>query len=121
MTFRDIKSHFFSLTQIADSVNNSRRVIIFLSSNFHLSDWCKYEFKMAQINGFNEQRNRVIVILDGEIEELDKLDEEIKSYLTMHLYIKWGDPWFWQKLRYAMPHRRRVNDKEIVQTKETVI
>lgn len=92
--------------QIAESIQTSRRTIIFLSANFHLSDWCKYEFKMAQVNTFNERRNRVIVILHGEINELEKLDDEMKSFLKLHLYLKWNDARFWTKLFYAMPHRK---------------
>lgn len=70
---------------------------------------------MAQTETFSEKRNRVIVILNGEIDELDKLDDDMKSYLKLHLYIKWGDPWFWQKLLYAMPHKLMRKSYSMIQ------
>lgn len=61
---------------------------------------------MAQVNTFNEKRNRVIVILHGEIDELENLDDEMKIFLKLHLYLKYNDTRFWAKLCYAMPHRK---------------
>ncbi|XP_076396657.1 uncharacterized protein LOC143265902 isoform X2 [Megachile rotundata] len=103
--FREWLAGEYIPTQIARSVENSRRTIVVLSTNFLNSVWGRMEFKAAHCQALSEGRTRVILILYGEINVTDDFDPDLKAYLNMHTYIKWGDPSFWDKLRYALPHR----------------
>ncbi|KAJ6637234.1 Protein toll [Pseudolycoriella hygida] len=90
---------------IAESVENSRRTIIILSSNFIKSEWAMHEFHYAFCKSLAEKRNRLIIVKVGDIGDIDKLDDTIKSYVKTRTYIESEDKWFWDKLVYALTHR----------------
>lgn len=97
--------------QITRSVENSRRTIIVLSKKFVKSLWGLLEFRTAHVSALSEGRVRVIVLVIDDVTEDDTLDLQLRGYLFTNTYLKWGDPWFWDRLKYAMP-RKGMTDKE---------
>lgn len=92
--------------QIVESVKNSRRTIVVLSKSFKDSVWGIMEFRIAHTQSMKERRTRLIVIIKDDV-DLKNVSSEISAYLNTNTYIKSDDPWFWQKLRYALPHRKK--------------
>ncbi|XP_028898254.2 protein toll-like [Zeugodacus cucurbitae] len=63
------------------------------------------EFRTAHQCSLNERRARIIIVKYGELTNTELLDKELRAYLQMNTYLDWQDTRFWDKLRYAMPHK----------------
>lgn len=100
--FRDFPVGASIAESIISAVENSKRVIILLSDNFLTSEWCQYEFQTAHHRLLEERKNRIIMVLLHDIKN-DLLDHQLRDYLKTRTYVKYGDPWFWHKIEYAMP------------------
>lgn len=107
-------------SQIARSVDESRKTIIVLSPDFLESVWGLIEFRTAHMSALKDRQNRVIIILYGEM-STKGLDPELKLYLSMNTYIKWGDYLFWERLKYALRHspdlKKKIRTKILVPDK----
>ena len=105
--FRDWLAGEWITDQIQRSVQESRRVIVVMSQNFIQSEWGRLEFLAAHKQALSEKRNRVILVVYGPLPEPSAMDPELRAYISLNTYLQWGDPLFWQRLRYALPHKGR--------------
>ena len=85
--------------QIMHSVESSRRTIIVLSKPYIQSMWTKLEFRAAHTQALQDKTQRVIIIVKGELPEMNSLDEDLQKYISLNAHLDSSDPWFWQKLR----------------------
>ncbi|KAI5636559.1 TIR domain-containing protein [Phthorimaea operculella] len=90
--------------QIMRSVQLSKRTLIVLSRSFVASTWSTFEFRYSISNADEDPNAKVLVLVKDDVLDM-KLDMEIRGYLTYNTYLRCDDPWFWEKLRYGMPHR----------------
>ncbi|CAL1544141.1 unnamed protein product [Lymnaea stagnalis] len=98
---------------IFKAIEESSRTVLVLSRNFLESEWCRFEFQTAHHHILCEGSHRLIVVLLGNIPD-DMLDPDLKVHLKSKTYLKFGDPWFWEKLYFSLPDikGREVEEKE---------
>lgn len=87
---------------VLKSFRNSRRVILILSEHFEENNWTRWNY-------FNTN-TRIIFVSKGRP---NNFDIDISNKVS----IKFGDPWFWEKLKYAMQNRNELSVDEHVEVK----
>ena len=100
---------------ILKSVDQSKRMLMVLSSSFAKSEWCLLEFRAAHRKVLEDRMNYLIIIVFDDV-DMAELDEEIKLYMRTNTYVSVSDKWFWQKLFYAMPQnatKKMINERSL--------
>lgn len=92
----------FITKNIVNSVQNSRKTLIILSKDFVKSPWFHLEFQAAYNQGLQDKRNRLVFVLKGDLPDTSELEADVQYVLSTITYLKWGERWFWQKLKYAL-------------------
>lgn len=110
LQYRDANFGELRTDVIESLIEDSMRTLIFLSKNFLDSVWNIHEFRMAHVKAMQDPKKRVIIIIYGNV-DLQHLDDELDAYLKTNTYLEWGDPWFWRKLKYALPHKQNLRNR----------
>ncbi|XP_067145405.1 protein toll-like [Centruroides vittatus] len=92
------------VSQIEASIQNSRKTVIVLSKEFLESMWCEIEFQMAYLQCLEEKVDRLVIVMVGDIQTRDLLPADMQNLLATKTFLVWGEKWFWEKLKYSLPH-----------------
>ncbi|KAL0832413.1 hypothetical protein ABMA28_001838 [Loxostege sticticalis] len=104
LDYRDWPAGAWIPTQIEDSIRYSRRTVALVSKHFLSSRWARAELRAAHAAAIRERAPRIIIVLLGV--RAAELDDELRALAAAHAAVRWGEPWFWEKLRYALPDAR---------------
>ena len=110
---RDFIAGLPVVENIWKSLDQSKRMVVVLSSSYAKSDWCLMEFRAAHRKVIEDRMKYLIVILFDDVDTTE-VDDEIKLYLRTNTYLSVSNKWFWQNLFYAMPlptKREPVRDR----------
>ncbi|KAG6465295.1 hypothetical protein O3G_MSEX015060, partial [Manduca sexta] len=93
--------------QIAASVRASRRTVAVVSAHYLQSGWALAEIREATAASLQEGMPRLIIVLLDDTDRLMlDIDPELRAYVRNNTYVRWHDPWFWEKLKQALPPPR---------------
>ncbi len=93
---------------IDEGIMGSRKIIVVVSPHFIDSDWCRFEFELAQSRFMMERNANIIIIILEDVEERKtKKVLGLHKHLKKNTYLKWSrDPLsnmrFWIRLRKAI-------------------
>ena len=103
---RDFEPGVPIVENIWKSLDQSKRMLVVLSSSYATSDWCLMEFRAAHRKVIEDRMKYLILILLEDV-DTNQLDKEIQNYLRSNTYLTVKSKWFWQNLFYAMPFPTR--------------
>ncbi|UYV67531.1 hypothetical protein LAZ67_5001137 [Cordylochernes scorpioides] len=92
---------------VFQSVRESRRTVLVLSEVFLKSPWFPIEFKTVFHQMMEDRMDRIILVIKGELPDSSTLDPDLQLLLQTKTYLEWNERWFWEKIRYALPHKKK--------------
>ncbi|XP_037283965.2 protein toll [Rhipicephalus microplus] len=101
---RNFKGGFLIQDIVQEAVSCSRRTLLVLTQHYVESEWCRWEFRLAQHRALQDNINRLIIVAVGEVCP-EGIDEELQRYMQETNYLRWGEPHFWDKLLYSLPKK----------------
>ena len=87
---------------ILSAIKFSKRTIFILSNTHVLDEWSLFTFRTAYEKSLRERSNHLIVVIKDEV-AADKLDKEVRQYLSSYVSLNANDRWFEQKLFNGLP------------------
>uniref|UniRef100_A0A3Q1FL15 Toll-like receptor 2 n=1 Tax=Acanthochromis polyacanthus TaxID=80966 RepID=A0A3Q1FL15_9TELE len=122
---RDFVPGGWILDNIMDAIEKSHRTIFVLSRHFVRSEWCKYELDYTHFRLFDQNDDRVVLILLEPIDakNIPKRFSRLRRVMNSRTYLEWPHdenqiPVFWESLRTAITRPETVNE---VKENETFI
>lgn len=94
------------------SVQNSRKTLIILSQEFLKSEWFYLEFQAAYRQTLQDKKDRLIIVLSGNLPDMNDLDEDVRYVISWKTYLVWQERWFWEKLRYAIHEENSLRSQK---------
>ncbi|XP_071944246.1 toll-like receptor 4 [Antedon mediterranea] len=104
--YRDFIPGEAIVTNIANGVKFSRKVLLVVSKHFAKSEWCNFELEMARMRMFDNHEDILIVVLLEKVSPKD-MPILLHKILTTTTYIEWEEhperqALFWAKLEAAL-------------------
>ncbi|CAD7088113.1 unnamed protein product [Hermetia illucens] len=91
--------------QIVEATRASRKMIVILTRNFLQTEWIRTEFRSAFHEALRGLTSKLVFIEETDVgpeaEEVAELQPYLKSIPSNRILT--SDPYFWEKLRYAIP------------------
>ncbi|GIY83407.1 carboxypeptidase N subunit 2 [Caerostris extrusa] len=108
---RDMQPGRFEMQHRMEEVSNSKRIIIVLSQNFVDEEQCMEIFRVSFAASLEEKLYRIIPIIVGTLPPLSELDPFLKAAIESTQCLKFGQKFFWEMVRFAMPDKTPVTDE----------
>ncbi|KAE8588735.1 hypothetical protein XENTR_v10022716 [Xenopus tropicalis] len=103
---RDFLPGRWIIDNIIENIENSRKIIFVLSSNFINSEWCNYELYFAHQRAIGHSLEDIILVVKEKVtmEDLPKRFHKLRKMLRTKTYLEWpSEPskqhFFWIQLK----------------------
>ncbi|XP_071441612.1 toll-like receptor 2 [Hetaerina americana] len=112
---RDFQVGSSILENIMSCMDNSRMILLVVSSTFIRSQWCQFEMDLAQHRLLETRRDDLLLVLLEEIPR-DKRPKTLHYLMATKTYLVWNEEMndlFWKRLRHAIKSNPSEKEKSI--------